>query len=99
MQDGSLGIDVCLACFNGGCLDPNRHHALTHYKKSGHKFALNVKRRIKPSSKRVCFHLTFPTVVLTPPTKGEDEEPPTKMTKLAIAEEREEDKYVYTAVL
>lgn len=31
--------------------------------------------------------------------KGEDEEPPTKMTKLAIVEEREEDKYAHTTVL
>ena len=31
--------------------------------------------------------------------KGEDEEPPTKMTKLAIVDEREEDKYTYTTVL
>lgn len=81
-QDGPLGIDVCLTCFNGGCLDPDRHHALTHYKKTGHKFALNVKRRRKPSSRR-----------------GEGEEPPTKMTKLAIVEEREEDKYAHTIVL
>jgi len=62
-QDGPLGIDVCLACFNGGCLDPNRHHALTHYKKSGHKFALNVKRRRKSSSRRVCFEFLFPPAV------------------------------------
>lgn len=34
-----------------------------------------------------------------PLMKGEGEEPPTKMTKLAIAEEREEDKYEYTTVL
>ena len=36
---------------------------------------------------------------LTSPMKGEGEEPPTKMTKLAIAEERLEDKYVHTTVL
>ena len=100
MQDGPLGIDVCLICFNGGCLDANRHHALNHYKKTGHKFALNVKRRKKPSSRRVCLHLTFPTAVPPDPTaKGEGEEPPTKMTKLAIAEEREEDKYAFSTVL
>jgi len=63
-QDGPLGIDVCLTCFNGGCLDTERHHALIHYQKTGHKFALNVKRRRKPSSRRVCSdHL--PPAVLT----------------------------------
>ena len=63
-QDGPLGIDVCLTCFNGGCLDTERHHALIHYKKSGHKFALNVKRRRKPSSRRVRFDLPFPPAVI-----------------------------------
>ena len=63
-QDGPLGIDVCLTCFNGGCLDTERNHALIHYKKSGHKFALNVKRRRKPSSRRVCFDHLFPPSVL-----------------------------------
>ncbi|EIN03471.1 ubiquitin carboxyl-terminal hydrolase 14 [Punctularia strigosozonata HHB-11173 SS5] len=75
-QDDPLGIDVCLACFNGGCLSSARHHARTHAHKTGHVFALNVKRKLKPSANRV-----------------EDEEPPSKMTKLAIVEEREEDKY------
>ena len=64
LQDGPLGVDVCLTCFNGGCLDAERHHALIHYKKSGHKFALNVKRRRKPSSKRVCSDYIFPPAVL-----------------------------------
>ncbi|KAF6752100.1 hypothetical protein DFP72DRAFT_968124 [Ephemerocybe angulata] len=81
-QDSPLGIDVCLTCFNGGCLSSDRHHAQTHVKKPGHKFTLNVKRKIKPSSPR-----------------GDGEEPPAKMTKLAILEEREEDKYdVFTSV-
>ncbi|KAH8091347.1 ubiquitin carboxyl-terminal hydrolase 14 [Cristinia sonorae] len=75
-QDQPLGIDVCLVCFNGGCLDHDRHHMRTHVAKSGHSFTLNVKRKLKPSSNRV-----------------EDEEPPAKMTKLAIVEDREEDKY------
>lgn len=36
---------------------------------------------------------------LIPPKKGEGEEPPTKITKLAIAEEHEEGKYTHTAIL
>ncbi|KAI0055329.1 ubiquitin carboxyl-terminal hydrolase 14 [Artomyces pyxidatus] len=81
-QDGPLGIDVCLTCFNGGCLDGERHHARTHFEKTGHSFSLNVKRRPKPSSKR-----------------GDGEEPPAKMTKLSIIEDREEDKYEHKTVL
>ncbi|OCH88833.1 ubiquitin carboxyl-terminal hydrolase 14 [Obba rivulosa] len=81
-QDHPLGIDVCLVCFNGGCLSQERHHARTHVQKTGHAFTLNVKRKLKPSANR-----------------SEDEEPPAKMKKLAIVEEREEDKYEYrTAV-
>ncbi|KAE9393596.1 ubiquitin carboxyl-terminal hydrolase 14 [Gymnopus androsaceus JB14] len=81
-QDSPLGIDVCLTCFNGGCLDSERHHASTHYRKSGHQFTLNVKRKLKPSAQRT-----------------DDDEPPAKMTKLAIVEEREDDKYEHTTVI
>ncbi|KAJ3513622.1 hypothetical protein NLJ89_g2850 [Agrocybe chaxingu] len=82
-QDGPDGIDVCLSCFNGGCLDEGRHHARTHVSKFGHKFTLNVKRKLRPR--------------LSP--RGEDEEPPAKMTKLAIVEEREEDKYEHSTAV
>ncbi|KAL6305707.1 ubiquitin carboxyl-terminal hydrolase 14 [Sparassis latifolia] len=81
-QDHPLGIDVCLICFNGGCLDKDRHHARTHFEKSGHAFTLNVKRKLKPSANR-----------------SEDEEPPAKIKKLAIVEERDEDKYEYKTVI
>ncbi|KIJ98331.1 hypothetical protein K443DRAFT_680854 [Laccaria amethystina LaAM-08-1] len=81
-QDGPLGVDVCLSCFNGGCLDPERHHSRTHVRKSGHPFSLNIKRKLKPSAQRL-----------------EDEEPPAKMKKLAIVEEREEDKYDHVTVI
>ncbi|KAG7441398.1 ubiquitinyl hydrolase [Guyanagaster necrorhizus] len=81
-QDDSQGIEVCLTCFNGGCLDPERRHALLHVSKLGHPFTLNVKRNLKPSAKR-----------------NEDEEPPAKMTKLSISEEREEDKYDYQTIV
>ncbi|KAI0292227.1 ubiquitinyl hydrolase [Multifurca ochricompacta] len=81
-QDDPLGIDVCLTCFNGGCLSQERHHAHTHYKKTGHSLALNVKRRPRPK-----------------PERDDDAEPPAKMTKLAIIEEREEDKYEHSLTL
>ncbi|KIY53161.1 ubiquitinyl hydrolase [Fistulina hepatica ATCC 64428] len=79
-QDSARGIDVCLSCFNGGCLDPERQHAAMHAALSGHYFTLNVKRRPKPSSQR-------------------DDEPPAKMTKLAIMEEREEDQFEWTTTV
>ncbi|KAI0757733.1 ubiquitin carboxyl-terminal hydrolase 14 [Daedaleopsis nitida] len=81
-QDSPFGVDVCLACFNGGCLDKERHHARSHIAKTGHSFTLNVKRKLKPSANR-----------------AEDEEPPAKMKKLAIIEEREEDKYEHKTIL
>ncbi|THH03651.1 hypothetical protein EW145_g6112 [Phellinidium pouzarii] len=76
-QDSAAGIDVCLSCFNGGCLSEERHHARMHAKKTGHTFALNVKRKLKPASSK----------------RDNNEEPPSKMAKLAIVEEREEDNY------
>ncbi|KAH7923304.1 ubiquitinyl hydrolase [Leucogyrophana mollusca] len=82
-QDSPVGIDVCLTCFNGSCLDSDRHHARTHVLRSGHAFTLNVKRTLKKK----------------PSNRAEDEEPPAKMKKLAIAEEREEDKYAHSTTL
>ncbi|KDQ51372.1 hypothetical protein JAAARDRAFT_41222 [Jaapia argillacea MUCL 33604] len=81
-QDHPLGIDVCLTCFNGGCLDKDRHHARTHHQKSGHPFTLNVKRKLKPSANR-----------------SDEDEPPAKMKKLAIVEDREEEKYEFVTTL
>ncbi|KZP06271.1 ubiquitinyl hydrolase [Athelia psychrophila] len=81
-QDGEKGIDVCMSCFNGSCLGDERHHARDHHQKSGHPFALNVRRKLKPSTRRAA-----------------DEEPPAKMTKLAIVEDREEDKYEHVTAL
>ncbi|KAJ7256532.1 ubiquitin carboxyl-terminal hydrolase 14 [Mycena haematopus] len=80
-QDGPQGIEVCLSCFNGGCTG-ERHHMRTHLQRSGHRFTLNVKRKPKPSTKRV-----------------EDEEPPAKISKLAIVEEREEDKHEHSTIV
>jgi len=53
VQDGPAGIDVCLVCFNGSCLDSDRHHTRTHVLRSGHSFTLNVKRlpKKKPSNR------------------------------------------------
>ncbi|KII83872.1 hypothetical protein PLICRDRAFT_46628 [Plicaturopsis crispa FD-325 SS-3] len=81
-QDLPSGIDVCLTCFNGGCLSDERHHAGTHAQRAGHPFTLNVKRKLKPS-----------------PQRPSDEEPPAKMKKLAIVEDREEDKYTHVTTV
>ncbi|KAG4305779.1 hypothetical protein PORY_000689 [Pneumocystis oryctolagi] len=42
--DNLLGVDVCLFCFNVGCLDEERHHALTHFERTQHSLAVNIKR-------------------------------------------------------
>ncbi|KAJ3052533.1 hypothetical protein HK097_006099 [Rhizophlyctis rosea] len=43
-QDLPQGIDVCLTCFNGGCLENDRNHAHLHYQKTKHPLVLNIKR-------------------------------------------------------
>lgn len=48
-QDDELGVDVCLSCFQAGCLEPGRDHARGHRSLfPDHSFTLNVKRREKP---------------------------------------------------
>ena len=81
-QDGPDGVDVCLSCFDGGCVgNSDRHHARTHHERTGHQFSLNIKRTPKPKAERG------------------DNEPPAKITKLAILEEREEDRFDWTTTL
>ncbi|KAG7095273.1 hypothetical protein E1B28_006046 [Marasmius oreades] len=88
-QDSDAGVDVCLNCFNGGCLsmqDGGNGHASLHAQKFGHGFTINVKRRLKPAVEEAS-------------RRDLDGEPPLKMTKVAIMEEREEDKYDYTTAI
>jgi hypothetical protein len=81
-------------------LDKERHHARTHVRKSGHRFTLNVRRKPKPSAQRVRTSLTLMRLSsYLPFGQSEDEEPPAKMTKLAIVEEREEDKYDHVTTI
>ncbi|RHZ45258.1 hypothetical protein Glove_682g45 [Diversispora epigaea] len=78
-QNLAPGIEVCLTCFNAGCNSPERQHARTHYGQTNHPLVLNIRRLIKDKPKRV----------------DENEEPPQKISKLAIVPEDEEKKYEY----
>ncbi|TGZ82661.1 ubiquitinyl hydrolase [Ascodesmis nigricans] len=76
--DSPQGLNVCLSCFNGGCVG-DRNHAALHHKISQHPLVLNIRRTKQPRVER--------------------DEPPQKMSKLAIAAETESDKYdTHTAV-
>ncbi|KAF9170693.1 hypothetical protein BGX21_006293 [Mortierella sp. AD011] len=75
--DNETGLDVCLSCFNGGCTDPDRYHAIQHYTKVGHPLALNIKR------------------VKIPKDVRDGNEPPQKITKIAIVPENDADLYEY----
>ncbi|KAI0686470.1 ubiquitinyl hydrolase [Cytidiella melzeri] len=84
-QDQPLGVDVCLSCFTGGCLDRTRSHMRLHVAKTNHAFTLNVKRKAKPSARAA--------------SANPDSPPPAKMTKIAILEEREEDKWEHMTMI
>ncbi|KAI5860799.1 ubiquitinyl hydrolase [Durotheca rogersii] len=75
--DDPQGLDVCLQCFNGGCVGPRAHSQLHHVVRS-HPLVLNIRRTRKHVVK---------------------DEPPAKMTKLAIAAETEADRYDITTVV
>ncbi|KTW31125.1 ubiquitin-specific protease UBP14 [Pneumocystis jirovecii RU7] len=42
--DDLLGVDICLSCFNTGCLDEEKHHALIHFQRTQHPVVVNIKR-------------------------------------------------------
>ncbi|KAI8342975.1 hypothetical protein BC941DRAFT_410122 [Chlamydoabsidia padenii] len=46
-QDLPEGIDVCLTCFNGGCVSSERQHAQLHYNKTNHPLTVNIRRIVK----------------------------------------------------
>ncbi|KAG0058994.1 hypothetical protein BGZ89_000800 [Linnemannia elongata] len=75
--DNEGGLDVCLSCFNGGCTDPDRYHAIQHYNKEGHPLVVNIKRIKIQKDVR------------------DGEEPPQKITKIAIQAENDADNYEY----
>ncbi|KAI5807462.1 hypothetical protein DFH27DRAFT_594209 [Peziza echinospora] len=70
--DDLEGLNVCLSCFNGGCVG-ERNHAEAHYKLSNHHLVLNIKRTKKAIVER--------------------DEPPQKMSKLAIKAESDDDRF------
>ncbi|KAJ5172262.1 hypothetical protein N7492_004855 [Penicillium capsulatum] len=92
--DDDLGLNVCLHCFNGGCAG-DRNHALLHYQRFGHSLALNIRR----SPKKV--QVLTPNLLLRRPLIfPQRDEPPSKISKLAIAAETEEDRYdIVTSVI
>ncbi|OWT38601.1 ubiquitin carboxyl-terminal hydrolase 5/13 [Cryptococcus neoformans Bt1] len=51
-QDDPQGVLVCLFCFNGACLSPDRQHARLHYQKTGHHLGMVIKRSRKEIRKR-----------------------------------------------
>ncbi|RKO83125.1 hypothetical protein BDK51DRAFT_8860, partial [Blyttiomyces helicus] len=71
--------DVCLTCFNGGCLGNEQLHSKLHFKKTAHPLVINIKR-VKKS-------------------RRDGTPPPAKLTKLAIEEERDEDKYEFVTAV
>ncbi|OLY79649.1 Ubiquitin carboxyl-terminal hydrolase 14 [Smittium mucronatum] len=44
------GIDVCLTCYNGGCVSDERNHSMLHNVKSGHPLCLNIQKIRKENS-------------------------------------------------
>ena len=38
------GLDVCLTCYNGGCVAPPHQHAKLHAEKFHHPYVVNIRR-------------------------------------------------------
>ncbi|KAK2616177.1 ubiquitin C-terminal hydrolase Ubp14 [Conoideocrella luteorostrata] len=69
--DDPTGLNVCLQCFNGGCVG-ERLHSKLHSALRSHPLSLNIRRTRK--------------IIVR-------DEPPAKMSRLAIAAETEQDRY------
>lgn len=92
-QDNDSGLNVCLHCFNGGCTG-ERDHGLLHYKRFGHPLALNIRRTPKKVQVRLVPHCSPHDITQRLLLMGQQrDEPPPKISKLAITAETEEDRY------
>lgn len=104
LKDDEAGLNVCLHCFNGGCVG-DRNHALLHFQRYGHALALNIRRTPKQVQVSNCAPSNPPVrvsewQVLIQNSLIKRDEPPPKMSKLAIAAETDEDRYnVETSVV
>lgn len=47
-QDQPEGVNVCLTCFNCGCI--SQGHSQIHYERTGHALALNIHRKLRIKS-------------------------------------------------
>ncbi|KAI8870087.1 ubiquitinyl hydrolase [Ramicandelaber brevisporus] len=86
-HDDDLGINVCLSCFNGGCLDPQRAHAETHYRKSAHPLALNIRRVPRQATAAAA------AAASSAEAEASEQPPPHKMTKLMVVEKDPNEDY------
>ncbi len=41
------GVDVCLKCFNGGCVNEARNHSFLHFNMSQHPLSMNIQMVLK----------------------------------------------------
>ena len=105
--DSPDGLHVCLSCFNGGCAG-QRNHARLHYQDTNHPLALNIRRVRRARRKKQKKDDDGGGGGGGGAIEGEgedkggmdhEEEPPQKISKLAIAAETEEDRYETTKML
>jgi ubiquitin carboxyl-terminal hydrolase 5/13 len=92
LQDDEPGLNVCLSCFNGGCAGP-RDHARLHFERFGHPLALNIKRRRKNIQVGRHYFVHNKRHASGIAKEKQREEPPQKISKLAITAETDEDRY------
>jgi ubiquitin carboxyl-terminal hydrolase 5/13 len=97
-QDSEGGLDVCLTCWNGSCTGKDSqgavNHSQLHFDKTNHPVVLNIKRREKVSvSLQVKEDESASLLRLTCMYLQSTSQRPQKLTKVAIQEENEADKY------
>jgi ubiquitin carboxyl-terminal hydrolase 5/13 len=56
----NAGLDVCLTCFNGACLE-EFNHSLLHYEKTNHPLVANIKKKKLVGREKNC--MTFLLIV------------------------------------
>lgn len=83
-----------MSCYQAGCLEPGREHALAHYHTyETHPIALNIQRKRKERAEKTV--RTRPSHIARTTKPYQEEQPHDVLTKLAISAEADADRYDY----
>lgn len=80
-ENNSLGLDVCMSCYQAFARAPQKNYTLEHYSEQSHPLFVNIVKSLKPENERAKRE------------SGDEDGSKTKQPKLEVQEQKETDVY------